>query len=343
MWGKLTSVHGGKLRPLFFCLHIGFVSVLLALFSESRKLSILSLIFAYFLCSFIVGFSSILYLVAAYRNPGYVNSEIIIKKTYSQSPNPSTPYTIDIEDRNEALPSSNSEISEEKMQFSLDASEAKASLRRSEQPRTRIRNFSPFLTEMSEQKPINSLFVTISPMKSSVWSEGEKKVASVTGANDGEAGFMPRYCTICNMEQPVRAKHCTICKKCVHRYDHHCTWLGNCIGERNHLFYYAYLLFQSLELTLALYYLSSTVEDCPYQAVPILILLVPNELFSCFLFGLHSYLAVQGLTTWELISWKRISYLGEREKSPFASDYFRNLSQFISSIEVKDWNQLIIK
>lgn len=40
----------------------------------------------------------------------------------------------------------------------------------------------------------------------------------------------PRYCTICQIEQPIRAKHCRECGKCVALHDHHCTWLGTCIG-----------------------------------------------------------------------------------------------------------------
>lgn len=35
-----------------------------------------------------------------------------------------------------------------------------------------------------------------------------------------------RYCTVCNLEQPFRAKHCKLCNRCVCSYDHHCPWLG---------------------------------------------------------------------------------------------------------------------
>lgn len=42
-----------------------------------------------------------------------------------------------------------------------------------------------------------------------------------------------RYCSLCNLEQPLRSKHCKICKCCIYLYDHHCPWLGNCIGEKN--------------------------------------------------------------------------------------------------------------
>lgn len=50
-----------------------------------------------------------------------------------------------------------------------------------------------------------------------------------------------RYCTACNIEQPLRSKHCRNCGRCVSTYDHHCPWLGNCIGERNRKYFYFYL------------------------------------------------------------------------------------------------------
>ena len=54
-----------------------------------------------------------------------------------------------------------------------------------------------------------------------------------------------RRCGYCNIIQPLRAKHCEDCNQCVHRYDHHCPWLGNCVGERNHRFFWAFLLFEA--------------------------------------------------------------------------------------------------
>ena len=35
-----------------------------------------------------------------------------------------------------------------------------------------------------------------------------------------------RYCTKCNLEQPLRCKHCVHCGRCVGTYDHHCAWIG---------------------------------------------------------------------------------------------------------------------
>ena len=66
---------------------------------------------------------------------------------------------------------------------------------------------------------------------------------------DGELLYVERrYCTVCNLEQPFRAKHCKECNKCVAQYDHHCPWLGTCIGEKNHLAFYWFIFAQAIEL-----------------------------------------------------------------------------------------------
>jgi Uncharacterized protein containing DHHC-type Zn finger len=46
-----------------------------------------------------------------------------------------------------------------------------------------------------------------------------------------------RYCPICTIEQPLRAKHCKDCNVCIALYDHHCPWTGNCVGERNRFYF----------------------------------------------------------------------------------------------------------
>ena len=51
-----------------------------------------------------------------------------------------------------------------------------------------------------------------------------------------------KYCTICHLEMPLRAKHCKKYDYCVATYDHYCPWIGNCVGERNKARFYYYLL-----------------------------------------------------------------------------------------------------
>lgn len=72
---------------------------------------------------------------------------------------------------------------------------------------------------------------------------------------DGQDMYVEkRYCTICHIEQPLRAKHCIECNRCCVTYDHHCPWLGTCIAEYNHGLFYFYLLVQLFELSFTAVY-----------------------------------------------------------------------------------------
>jgi len=56
----------------------------------------------------------------------------------------------------------------------------------------------------------------------------------------GPLGY--RYCSTCNIFRTPRSKHCNSCNVCVSKFDHHCPWVGNCIGERNHRFFFVFLI-----------------------------------------------------------------------------------------------------
>jgi len=56
----------------------------------------------------------------------------------------------------------------------------------------------------------------------------------------GPLGY--RYCSTCNIFRPPRSKHCNSCNVCVSKFDHHCPWIGNCIGERNHRYFFCFLV-----------------------------------------------------------------------------------------------------
>uniref|UniRef100_A0A7S2IBB1 Palmitoyltransferase n=1 Tax=Helicotheca tamesis TaxID=374047 RepID=A0A7S2IBB1_9STRA len=56
----------------------------------------------------------------------------------------------------------------------------------------------------------------------------------------GPLGY--RYCATCNIFRPPRSKHCNSCNVCVSKFDHHCPWVGNCIGERNHRYFFLFLI-----------------------------------------------------------------------------------------------------
>ncbi|OMJ71578.1 hypothetical protein SteCoe_30171 [Stentor coeruleus] len=359
MWQKLTNVHGGKLRPIFIVIHLSLFGFTIYTADNLQKLTEISLLFW-----IIAILSEIFYVFAAYRSPGYVISKDTIKKSFSSTANPQTPYIIELEERVEAIASSNSEDPEYFIKSSEEASVRQISLKSSDEAQESHKSDPPSkslfslqtLTPNDQNIPSKSSS-TIQPLskkpKSSLSKferhscprshniESEEKIII-----EGEKPyFLPRYCMSCCLEQPVRAKHCKICKKCVHRYDHHCSWLGNCIGERNYFYYYVYLISQSLELSLAVYFLIDSIRITSFMVAPIIgtIVLVPLGIFSIFLLILHTYLISKGMTTWELISWKRISYLGSRRKSPFDFGLAKNWLIYLTSSTVRDWNKLKLK
>jgi len=75
-----------------------------------------------------------------------------------------------------------------------------------------------------------------------------------------------KYCTICHLEIPLRAKHCKEIDFCVATFDHYCPWVGNCIGERNKARFYWYLIVQHLQMDIAVYLGSKyIVENIEYN------------------------------------------------------------------------------
>lgn len=148
-----------------------------------------------------------------------------------------------------------------------------------------------------------------------------------------------RYCTICGFEQPLRAKHCKECERCVAQYDHHCPWLGTCIGEKNHFSFYLFLFFQLIQLSWAEYqvFYEMITREYKYWASENTGRIVLVCLFTFFvimvfsLFSYHTYLALVNLTTWESLSWYKISYLKEWHEdwgSPFSQGVIKNLKFF---------------
>lgn len=79
-------------------------------------------------------------------------------------------------------------------------------------------------------KPTNALIIEMNSVKNAKVSADEKL------SSDGfdkekhseEIYYVEkRYCTVCNVEQPLRSKHCKDCQRCVAMYDHHCPWTGS--------------------------------------------------------------------------------------------------------------------
>jgi hypothetical protein len=115
-----------------------------------------------------------------------------------------------------------------------------------------------------------------------------------------------RFCTVCQLEQPIRAKHCKECKCCVALHDHHCPWLGICIGERNRRAFYWYLLAQNCELWWSVVHCLKLFETEPgfvlwveanLMRVCVLVVLVFFTVMLSCLLTFHSYLACSNRTT----------------------------------------------
>ena len=149
----------------------------------------------------------------------------------------------------------------------------------------------------------------------------------------------PRYCTVCHVEQPLRAKHCIKCARCVTTYDHHCPFLGTCIGERNRPVFYAYIFAQFLEclsgLAFAMGGLSSASTAGDWMLVNADNLLlglvcVVFGVFVCSLVVCHSWLALANLTTYEVLRWTKLHYTAQfkRCSSPFSRGWWFNLKDY---------------
>ncbi|KAF4690381.1 hypothetical protein FOZ60_000260 [Perkinsus olseni] len=166
-------------------------------------------------------------------------------------------------------------------------------------------------------------------------------------------GIPLRYCKKCEAWQPLRCKHCADCNRCVRTHDHHCVWLGTCVGENNRVWFYWYLWAQWAELLWffvagirrALQFPTELQDTNFAQMFGVLVL--ANLMAFLFLVMLtclvsyHTYLACRGVTTWEDISWYRISYLKRirpSEGTPFSRSLAVNLAAYCCPPSGCCWN-----
>ena len=87
--------------------------------------------------------------------------------------------------------------------------------------------------------------------------------------------------------------------------------MGNCVGERNKKYFYTYIWFQFGLLSM-LVYLSLRLIIKDTQVVFGYIACILGCLFILFVLNLivfHTYILTRNMTTWECLSWAKISYL----------------------------------
>src|SRR6218665_1456900 len=91
-------------------------------------------------------------------------------------------------------------------------------------------------------------------------------------------------------------------------------------------------------------YQNSAKEFFSYNLVLLIVLLILLlGAFSTFcLSGIHLYVAICNVTTWEFVSSHRISYLKDREFgwNPFHLGYLRNMFVFLFACSVQDWENI---
>eukprot|EP00050_Salpingoeca_kvevrii_P010322 m.7689 g.7689 ORF g.7689 m.7689 type:complete len:411 (+) comp2789_c0_seq1:251-1483(+) len=171
-------------------------------------------------------------------------------------------------------------------------------------------------------------------------SNNSRGSAAVSAAAQTAAPAMDRrFCRICRIFQPLRAKHCLDCKRCVHRFDHHCHYIGQCIGEGNHRLFVVFLV---MCWPLALHSLSELWPAfLPYETVSdyviknsligvATLLCLAAVIVTGILLVCHVWLMATNCTTWEFVSRDRIGYLNQLPAShnPFDRGTLLNLEQF---------------
>lgn len=152
--------------------------------------------------------------------------------------------------------------------------------------------------------------------------EQDSSDSAQASANSTQCGQELRWCKICRIYQPLRTKHCADCNRCVRTHDHHCPWLGNCVGENNRVLFFWFLLFQVVEL--AVFFCEGLQGIDVFQpsislTLGLLTIAVFFFMLVCLL-GFHSFLIWSDITTWEYLSWQRITYLQDLDQhcgSPF--------------------------
>lgn len=239
-----------------------------------------------------------MFSVLCYKNPGYIQIEsfiqlsndrdLIQKFSHKKTNSATTVISKGKEDsEQEKLSTSrmkierHSEIKNENISMEIDLNESSNVI--TDDIQVDCKNN---LKKMSTLEKIENIYAELKE------AESQEK--------DNKSEILLRYCTICNIDQPIRTKHCYRCDRCVATYDHHSIFLDNCIGEKNRGLFYFYLLFQSSEAFILLP-LSSLQLESPYLNFITFLFLINLTLTALLTYFLifHSYLITKNLTTFE--------------------------------------------
>lgn len=165
---------------------------------------------------------------------------------------------------------------------------------------------------------------------------GAASDVSAVGSGSGAielSGSQRRWCKRCELYQPLRTKHCGDCGVCVRTHDHHCPWVGTCVGENNRVLFFSFLVSQATEL--AAFFTEgvkgiSILDPSALLVFGLLVIAMMFFMVTCLL-SFHSYLLLANLTTWEHVSWNRISYLKGYHcdrGSPFSRSMLGNVAAY---------------
>ncbi|XP_056394609.1 palmitoyltransferase ZDHHC12 isoform X2 [Hyla sarda] len=170
----------------------------------------------------------------------------------------------------------------------------------------------------------------------------------VTSLNPGAVRM--RRCGYCLLK-PMRARHCKSCRRCVRRYDHHCPWIENCVGEKNHRVFILYLALQLVVLLWAIriawsgFYSAGTWSEWLRTNIFLLAASMVIGFVTTVVILLlvsHLYLISCNVTTWEFMSYHRISYLKDcdSDANPFDRGVLRNLWGFFCTCGNVAWERV---
>lgn len=127
-----------------------------------------------------------------------------------------------------------------------------------------------------------------------------------------------KHCNYCQKAVHFSSKHCRRCDRCVVRFDHHCKWVNNCVGAHNYKTFCFLIasvcLFFSIMTSQSLYLVVEAINELelpsnhylPEDLVIVLIFVCLLESVAMLslilmLIGLHLWLNMKGITTYEMI------------------------------------------